>query len=74
MIALQRLGRGARLERGLLDHVSIRVDATTFTTLKGEVLIRSMELVGSAETAFAFRDPFGIVWEITLQSVPEFLV
>jgi catechol 2,3-dioxygenase-like lactoylglutathione lyase family enzyme len=73
VLALQRLGRGARLERGLLDHVSVRVDATTFTTLKGQVLMRSMEVVGSAETAFAFKDPIGITWEITLQSVPEFL-
>lgn len=73
VIALQRLGRGARLERGLLDHVSVRVDATTFTTLKGQVLMRSMEIVSSAETAFTFRDPFGITWEISLQNVPEFI-
>jgi hypothetical protein len=61
------------LERGLLDHISIRVDATTFTTLKGQVLMRSMEVIGSAETAFAFRDPIGITWEISLQNVPEFI-
>lgn len=73
VLALQRLGRGARLERGLLDHISFRVDATTFTTIKGQVLMRSMEVIGSAETAFAFKDPMGITWEITLQSVPEFL-
>jgi catechol 2,3-dioxygenase-like lactoylglutathione lyase family enzyme len=66
-LALQRLGRGARLEWGLLDHISIRVDATTFINLKGQVLIRSYELLASAETAFAFRDPFGTTWEITLQ-------
>jgi catechol 2,3-dioxygenase-like lactoylglutathione lyase family enzyme len=73
VLALQRLGRGARLERGLLDHVSVRVDATTFTRLKGQVLIRSMELIASAETAFAFRDPIGLTWEISLQNVPEFM-
>jgi catechol 2,3-dioxygenase-like lactoylglutathione lyase family enzyme len=66
-LALQRLGRGARLEWGLLDHVSIRVDATTFINLKGQVLMRSYELLASAETAFAFRDPFGTTWELTLQ-------
>jgi catechol 2,3-dioxygenase-like lactoylglutathione lyase family enzyme len=66
-LALQRLGRGARLEWGLLDHVSVRVDATTFVNLKGQVLIRSYELLASAETAFVFRDPFGMSWEITLQ-------
>ncbi|MEA2584562.1 MAG: hypothetical protein QOF33_2647 [Thermomicrobiales bacterium] len=66
-LALQRLGRGARLELGLLDHISVRVDATTFLNLKGQVLMRSYELLASAETAFAFRDPFGTSWEITLQ-------
>jgi catechol 2,3-dioxygenase-like lactoylglutathione lyase family enzyme len=70
-IALQRVGRGARLERGLLDHISVRVDATTYMNLKGQVLIRSYELIASAETAFAFRDPFGITWEITLQGSSE---
>lgn len=65
-IALQGVGRGARLEHGLLDHISIRVDATTFMDLKGQVLMRSYELLASAETAFAFRDPYGTTWEITL--------
>jgi catechol 2,3-dioxygenase-like lactoylglutathione lyase family enzyme len=66
-LALHSLGRGARLEWGLLDHVSIRVDATTFVDLKGQVLIRSFELLASTDTAFVFRDPFGMSWEITLQ-------
>lgn len=73
VLALHRVGRGARLERGLLDHISIRVDAVTFTAIKGQVLMRSMELLESAETAFAFRDPIGVTWEITLQSVPDFM-
>lgn len=66
-LALQSLGLGARLEWGLLDHISIRVDATTFLNLKGQVLMRSFELLASEETAFVFRDPFGASWEITLQ-------
>jgi catechol 2,3-dioxygenase-like lactoylglutathione lyase family enzyme len=73
VLAVQRLGRGARLERGLLDHISIRVDATTFTSLKGQILMRSMEVIATAETALAFRDPQGITWEISLQNVPEFM-
>jgi catechol 2,3-dioxygenase-like lactoylglutathione lyase family enzyme len=73
VVALHRVGRGARLDRGLLDHISIRVDAATFTAIKGQVLMRSMELIESAETAFAFRDPFGVTWELTLQSVPDFV-
>jgi catechol 2,3-dioxygenase-like lactoylglutathione lyase family enzyme len=66
-LALQSLGLGARLEWGLLDHISIRVDATTYLNLKGQVLMRSYELLASEETAFVFRDPFGASWEITLQ-------
>jgi catechol 2,3-dioxygenase-like lactoylglutathione lyase family enzyme len=73
VLALHRVGRGARLDRGLLDHISIRVDAVTFTAIKGQVLMRSMELLESAETAFAFRDPIGVTWEITLQSIPDFM-
>ena len=73
VLALHRVGRGAILERGLLDHVSIRVDAVTYTAIKGQVLMQSMELIASAETAFAFRDPMGVTWEITLQSLPDFM-
>ncbi|MGH2534982.1 MAG: VOC family protein [Thermomicrobiales bacterium] len=65
-LALHWLGRGARLERSLLDHISIRLDATAFTELKGQVLVRSFEMLATAETAFMFRDPFGFVWEVTL--------
>jgi len=73
VLALHRVGRGARLDRGVLDHISIRVDAVTFTAIKGQVLMQSMELIASAETAFAFRDPLGITWELTLQSLPDFM-
>jgi catechol 2,3-dioxygenase-like lactoylglutathione lyase family enzyme len=68
VIALESIGRGARIERTVLSHISVRVDATTFTNLKGQILMRSYEILESAQTAFAFRDPFSIVWEITLQN------
>jgi catechol 2,3-dioxygenase-like lactoylglutathione lyase family enzyme len=73
VLAVHRLGLGARLDRGVLDHVSLRVDATTYTTLKGLALMRPMELLASAETAFVVRDPFFVTWEFSLQGVPEFL-
>lgn len=73
VLAVQQLGRGARIERGVLDHVSLRVDAQTFTNLKGQILMRSMETVATSETSIVFRDPFFLTWEITLQSVPSFL-
>jgi catechol 2,3-dioxygenase-like lactoylglutathione lyase family enzyme len=70
-IALDAVGRGARLERSVLSHISIRVDAVTFTNLKGQVLMRSFEMLSSTQTAFAFRDPFSVVWEITLYGAPQ---
>lgn len=72
VLAIQLLGRGARIERGVLDHISLRVDAATFTALKGQILMRSMETLATSETAFIFRDPFFMTWEITLQSLPAF--
>ncbi len=69
-LALQRVGRGTRMERGILDHFSVTVDATTFTTLKAEILMRGFDTLATAETAFTFRDPFGIAWELTVQGTP----
>jgi catechol 2,3-dioxygenase-like lactoylglutathione lyase family enzyme len=66
-LALHRVGRGARLERGIIDHLSIAVDAATFTTLKGEVLMRPLTILRAADTSFTFRDPFGITWEMTVR-------
>ncbi len=67
-LALHRAGRGARLERGILDHLSIAVDVRTFATLKGEVLMRSMQTLASSDASVTFRDPFGIAWELTVRS------
>ena len=70
-LALHRAGRGARLEPGIVDHLSVAVDATTFATLKGEALLRPLTVLASADTSFTFRDPFGLVWELTVHgSVP----
>lgn len=66
-LALQRVGRGVRLEvDSVLDHVSIGVDATTFATLKGEVLMRGFVTLAVGPTSIAFRDPFGLAWEVTV--------
>jgi len=66
-LALHRAGRGARLERGLLDHLSVSVDAATFANLKGQVLLRPLTVLRSADAAFAFQDPFGLAWEVTVR-------
>lgn len=70
-LALHRAGRGARLERSsLLDHISVGVNAMTFTTLRGEILMRSLETLATSDTAITFRDPFGLAWEIAVQGTP----
>jgi len=66
-LALQRVGRGARLDiDSILDHLSIGVDATSFARIKGEVLMRGFVTLATAPQAIAFRDPFGIPWEVTV--------
>jgi catechol 2,3-dioxygenase-like lactoylglutathione lyase family enzyme len=70
-LALTRAGRGARIDRtALLDHLSVAVDATTFLTLRGEVLLRGFDTLMMANTAITFRDPFGLTWELVVQGTP----
>ena len=71
-IAVHRVGLGSRIDRALLEHIALRVDATSFTRIKGQALMRGYEVVGQSETDFAFRDPFNIVWDLNLAGNPVF--
>jgi catechol 2,3-dioxygenase-like lactoylglutathione lyase family enzyme len=72
LIALHRVPRGMRVERTLVDRVSIRVDAETYNRLRGLVLMRNYENLGGGQTYFAFRDPYGVPWEVTMAgALPE---
>ena len=62
-IALERVGRGARLERSLDGPVRLDVARATFLTLKGEALMRGMEFVVDQPESFAVRDIYGLVWQ-----------
>lgn len=73
VLALHRVGRGARLERDVLDHISIRVEPGTFRQLKGEALMRSMEILSATDRAIVVRDPFFLTWEISVDALPESL-
>ena len=73
VIALYRLGRGARIERDVLDHIALRVDPASFRQLKGEALMRSMEIHGATDRSVVVRDPFGVTWEISVDGLPELL-
>ena len=66
VLAVHRVGMGARIERALLEHISLRVDASSFTRIKGQALMRGYEVIGQSETDFAFRDPFNVVWDLNL--------
>lgn len=72
VLAIHRVGLGARIERSLLEHISLRLDASSFTRIKGQVLMRGYEIVAQTETDFAFRDPNNIVWDLDLAGNPVF--
>jgi catechol 2,3-dioxygenase-like lactoylglutathione lyase family enzyme len=72
VLAVHRVGMGARIERALLEHISLRVDAASFTQIKGLALMRGYEVIGQSETDFAFRDPFNVVWDLNLAGNPVF--
>lgn len=64
-IALQRAGRAARLDYSRSSNeIGIAVDPPTAARLKAIVLMRGFTMLNSTASAFAFRDPFGVVWEI----------
>jgi catechol 2,3-dioxygenase-like lactoylglutathione lyase family enzyme len=71
-LALHRVGLGGRIDRALLEHIALRVDAASFTRIKGQALMRGFEVIGQSETDFAFRDPFNIVWDLNLAGNPAF--
>lgn len=73
VIGLHRVGRGARIERDTLDHISLRVDASTYRQIKGEALMIPLEILATGTSAFVFRDPFNVTWEISMQGLPEFV-
>lgn len=64
-IALQRAGRAARLDYSRVSNeIGIGVDPPTGARIKAIVLMRGFTMLNSTASAFAFRDPFGVVWEI----------
>ena len=68
--ALRRVGRGDRVEaNAVLDHISVDVDVHGFAELRGEVLMRNFDVLALAPESISFRDPFGVVWEVTLDEV-----
>lgn len=73
VLALHRVGRGAKIEREALDHISLRVEPGAFRQLKGEALMRSMEVLSATDRSLVLRDPFSLTWEISVDALPAFL-
>jgi hypothetical protein len=69
ILALHRVGVGARLDRGIIDRISIQVDAASYNRLKAKALMNSYEFLGESQASFTFRDPFGVPWEISLSGL-----
>ncbi|MGI9254245.1 MAG: VOC family protein [Thermomicrobiales bacterium] len=67
-LALINAGRGMRLDRGPIDHISISVDGGTFDSLRGEALVRPLIVNNNTDASFRFVYPFGIGWEITREA------
>lgn len=64
-MALDRVGRGARIERAGGLPVPITVSRDTFLDIKGRALIRGMEIDGDGVNVLAVRDIYGLVWQFT---------
>lgn len=62
-IALERVGRGARLERDHGRPFRVSVDRPTFLQLKGDALMRGMEIIVDQPDTLAVRDVYGHVWQ-----------
>lgn len=71
-LGLHRVGLGARIDRSVVDRISLRVDSQTFHALKGWVMMRSFEQMGSTGASFRFRDPYGVPWEILMAGALPF--
>ena len=64
-VALMRAGRAARLDyNDVRGELSIRVNRETANRIRAMVLMRNYTMLTSTGPAFAFRDPFGVVWDV----------
>lgn len=67
-LQLERVGRGARLHRDGGEPIAVAVDRPTFLQLKGDALMRGMEIVLDQPEAFAVRDIYGLVWQFQVSA------
>ncbi|HWK80062.1 MAG TPA: VOC family protein [Thermomicrobiales bacterium] len=64
-IVLQRVGRARPLDASaVVNEFVLAVDAAKGRRIKAQVLMRGYSLLGEDANGFAFRDPFGVVWNV----------
>lgn len=65
-LALDRVGRGAILKRSSETPIPVGVSRSTFLDIKGNALMRGMEIDGDGIDVLAVRDIYGVIWEFTV--------
>lgn len=64
-LAVVRAGRAARLEYATINNdIAVAMTPEATHRVKALALMRGYNLLESAGPTFAFRDPFGVVWDI----------
>ncbi|MGC4107318.1 MAG: hypothetical protein QM753_13425 [Thermomicrobiales bacterium] len=64
-VVLQRVGRARPLDASaVVNEFVLAVEARKARWIKAQVLMRGYTLLGEDANGFAFRDPFGVVWNV----------
>jgi hypothetical protein len=64
-VALVRAGRAARLDYGTVNNqIRISMETAAAARVKALALMRGYTMLSSAGPSFAFRDPFGVAWNV----------
>ncbi|CAN0475942.1 unnamed protein product, partial [Phaeothamnion confervicola] len=64
-IVLQRVGRARPLDASaVVNEFVLAVEPAKARWIKAQVLMRGYTLLGEDANGFAFRDPFGVVWNV----------
>jgi catechol 2,3-dioxygenase-like lactoylglutathione lyase family enzyme len=64
-VVLQRVGRARPLDASaVVNEFVLAVEVAKARWIKAQVLMRGYSLLGEDANGFAFRDPFGVVWNV----------
>ncbi len=64
-VALVRAGRAARLDYGTVNNqIALSMETAAAARVKALALMRGYTMLSSTGPSFAFRDPFGVAWNV----------